>query len=272
MLKAIYEAVEYIKTQTDFQPKTGIVLGTGLGGLVDKIDIHTQIAYKNIPHFPLSTVESHTGQLIFGTLKGEPVAAMQGRFHYYEGYNMNQVVFPIRVMKLLGIEQLFVSNAAGGINPKFDKGDLMLVNDHINLFPTNPLVGKNIEELGPRFVDMYQPYEPSWIAQGLKFVEKSGVRAQIGVYAGLSGPMLETPAEYKYLSTIGADAVGMSTIPEIIAAKHMGLKCFACSIITDICFGEIQPVNIEEIIAVAMSAEPKLTELITYLIGNLNEN
>jgi purine-nucleoside phosphorylase len=270
MLKAIREAVDFIQKQTSFQPKTGIVLGTGLGGLVDKIDIQHKIDYKEIPHFPLSTVESHTGTLIFGNLKGEPVIAMQGRFHFYEGYDMNQIVFPIRVMKLLGIEQLFVSNAAGGINPDFNKGDLMIFQDHINLFSGNPLIGKNHDELGPRFVDMYQPYEPDWIKKGIQFATEKGFGVQKGVYAGLPGPMLETPAEYKFLSVIGADAVGMSTIPEIIAAKHMELKCFACSIITDICYGEIQPVNIEEIIAVAMKAEPHLTELIAHLIGNLN--
>jgi purine-nucleoside phosphorylase len=270
MLKAIREAVDFIQKQTQFLPKTGIVLGTGLGGLVNKIEIQHKIEYKDIPHFPLSTVESHTGTLIFGNLEGHPVIAMQGRFHYYEGYEMNQIAFPIRVMKQLGIERLFVSNAAGGINPNFNKGDLMIFKDHINLFPGNPLIGKNEDSIGPRFVDMYQPYHPEWINAGLKFGKEKGFGVQTGVYAGLTGPMLETPAEYKFLSIIGADAVGMSTIPEIIAAKHMGINCFACSIITDICYGEIQPVNIEEIIGVAMTAEPNLTALIAHLIGNLN--
>ncbi len=192
---------------------------------------------------------------------------MQGRFHYYEGYSMEEIVFPVRVMKLLGIKKLFVSNACGGLNPAFNKGDLFIINDHINLFPGNPLIGKNIDELGPKFPDMSAPYDKKMIAQANAVAHDAGILTRNGVYAGVTGPMLETPAEYKYLRIIGADVVGMSTIPEIIAARHMGLPCFACSIITDICYGEIEPVSLQEIIAIAVKAEPKLTTLIKNLIS-----
>ena len=270
MFEQIKKTADFLKEQTgNFKPELGIILGTGLGGLVTDIEIEHEIGYENIPSFPVSTVESHKGKLIFGTLSGKKVVVMQGRFHYYEGYDLKEVVFPVRVMKLLGIETLLVSNAAGGMNPEFQKGDLMIIEDHINHFPGNPLVGKNIDELGPKFVDMYEPYSKALNAKAESTASKLGIKTQKGVYVGLPGPMLETPAEYKYLRIIGADAVGMSTVPEIIAAKHAGLTCFACSIITDICYGEIKPVDIQDIISTAMNAEPNLTSLFKELINEL---
>lgn len=270
MFNKIKEAAEYISAKTNnFKPNLGVVLGTGLGGLVQEIKIDFELNYEDIPHFPISTVETHKGKLIFGFLENKPVVVMQGRFHYYEGYNLNQVVFPIRVMKLLGIQNLFVSNAAGGLNPNFNKGDLMIISDHINQFPGNPLIGKNIDELGGRFPDMSEPYSKNLQERAITVAKENNISIQKGVYVGLPGPMLETPAEYKFLSIIGADAVGMSTVPEIIAAKHMNIPCFACSIITDICHGEIKPVEISEIISIAMNAEPKLTLLFKNLINKI---
>lgn len=270
MFKQIKEASDYILNATNsFQPKAGVVLGTGLGGLVKEINIDFELHYEDIPHFPVSTVETHKGKLIFGTLDNTKVVVMQGRFHNYEGYDLNQVVFPIRVMKLLGITNLFVSNAAGGLNPNFNKGDLMVISDHINQFPGNPLIGKNIDELGGRFPDMSEPYSKAFQKLAFEVAQENNFNLQTGVYVGLPGPMLETPAEYKFLSIIGADAVGMSTVPEIIAARHMNIPCFACSIITDICHGEIKPVDISEIIHVAMNAEPTLTLLFKKLINKI---
>lgn len=270
MFNKIKESADFIKKATnDFSPEIGVILGTGLGGLVKEIEIQHELNYEDLPSFPVSTVETHKGKLIFGKLGNKKVVVMQGRFHFYEGYDLNQVVFPVRVMKLLGIAKLFVSNAAGGMNPSFQKGDLMVLTDHINQFPGNPLIGKNIDKLGGRFPDMSEPYSTSIINKAEEVAKKHGIKIQKGVYVGLPGPMLETPAEYKYLGIIGADAVGMSTVPEIIAARHMDLPCFACSIITDICYGEIKPVNIQEIIAIAMEAEPKLTQLIKELINDI---
>jgi purine-nucleoside phosphorylase len=266
MLNEIKKAQQYICSITNFTPEFGIVLGTGLGDLVKSIDVVCSISYQDIPNFPISTVESHAGKLIFGFLGGKKVVVMQGRFHYYEGYDMNQIVFPIRVLHFLGVKKLLISNAAGGINPKYQKGDLVLVKDHINLFPGNPLIGKNYPELGPRFVDMYQPYDKTWIELAKNIAQLKKISIHLGVYAGLTGPMLETPAEYKYLSIIGADLVGMSTIPEVIAANHLGMKCLVCSIVTDECYGEIQPVNITEIIEVANNAQPKLCTLFEQFI------
>ena len=266
MFKKIEESANYILEAFNYNPQIGIVLGTGLGGLVNEIKVEKEFLYQDLPHFPLSTVESHTGKLIFGTLAGVKVVAMQGRFHYYEGYDLNEVVFPIRVMKLLGIKKLFISNAAGGINSSFIKGDLMLITDHINQFPGNPLIGKNMDEIGPRFPDMSAPYHQKLLELAQEVAQKNKIKIQKGVYVGLPGPMLETPAEYKYLALIGADAVGMSTVPEVIAAVHAGIPVFACSIITDVCYGEIKPVNISEIIAIAMNAEPKLTTLFKEMI------
>ncbi len=270
MFEQIKKTTDFLINHTgNFKPDLGIILGTGLGGLVNDIKIEHEIGYENIPSFPTSTVESHKGKLIFGSLSEKKVVIMQGRFHFYEGYDLNEIVFPVRVMKLLGIKTLLVSNAAGGINPEFQKGDLMIIEDHINHFPGNPLVGKNIDELGPKFVDMYEPYSKLLISKAQSTAAKLGIKTQKGVYIGLPGPMLETPAEYKYLRIIGADAVGMSTVPEIIAAKHVGLTCFACSIITDICYGKIQPIDIKEIISSAMNAEPHLTSLFKELIKEL---
>ena len=270
MFKQIKETADFLIEKTaDFKPEIGIILGTGLGGLVSDIDVKFELSYADIPAFPLSTLESHKGNLIFGYINNKRVVVMQGRFHHYEGYTLNEVAFPVRVMKLLGIEKLLVSNAAGGMNPDFEKGDLMILTDHINQFPGNPLIGKNIDELGSRFPDMYQPYSKKYVALAKEAAKDLDIKIQEGVYVGLPGPMLETPAEYKFLRIIGADAVGMSTVPEIIAAKHMALPCFACSIITDVCHGEIQPVDIQDIIATAMNAEPQLTALFKELINRI---
>ena len=265
----VNSTAEFIRTQIKEAPEYGIILGTGLGGLVKEIEVSFSIPYDSIPNFPVSTVESHSGKLIFGKLSGKNIVAMQGRFHFYEGYSMEDIVLPVRVMKLLGIKKLFVSNACGGINPAFEKGDLCIINDHINLFPGNPLIGGNINELGPRFPDMSAPYDKKMIALANIICAEENIKTRNGVYAGVTGPMLETPAEYKFLRIIGADVVGMSTIPEIIAARHLSLPCFACSIVTDICYGEIEPVTLEEIIAIANKAEPKLTTLFKRLIAQL---
>ncbi len=243
------------------------MLGTGLGALVQDIAVQYALDYQDIPHFPVSTVESHSGKLIFGQLGGRNVVVMQGRFHYYEGYTMEQVVFPIRVMKMLGIQKLLVSNAAGGLNPQFNTSDLMVITDHINLQPTNPLIGKNLSTLGPRFPDMSEPYDPDMISQALDISERHNLNVQTGVYVSVPGPMLETKAEYKYLGLIGADAVGMSTVPEVIAAVHMNLPVFAVSVITDMCVpGKIKKVILQDILDAAAQAEPNMTLLIKELI------
>jgi purine-nucleoside phosphorylase len=267
MIEQIQEAVAFIQSKTNVQPEFGIILGTGLGGLVQEIDIHHTIEYDNIPHFPISTVESHHGRLIFGTLAGKNVVAMQGRFHYYEGYTMQQVTFPVRVMKLLGIKRLLVSNAAGGLNPIYNISDLMILNDHINLLPANPLTGKNLDELGVRFPDMLETYDKSMIKTGLEIAENKGFTVHQGVYVSVSGPNLETPAEYKFLRMIGSDAVGMSTVPEVIVARQMNLPVFALSVITDLCFeGHLKHVTLEEVIAAAQKAEPNMITLMKGLI------
>lgn len=272
MLQEIKETAEYIKGKTNgFEPLAGIILGTGLGGLVKEIEIEHELPYDTIPNFPVSTVESHSGKLIFGKLGGKPVVAMQGRFHYYEGYSMQKVAFPVRVMKLLGIEYLIVSNASGGVNESFEIGDLMILNDHISLLlPTNPLIGKNLDELGPRFPDMSKTYDKELISRANDIAAKNNIRVVHGVYASVTGPCLETPAEYKLIKIIGADAVGMSTVPEVMVARHMGLKCFAISIVTDLGVeGKIVEVSLEDIIAVAAKAEPKMTLIMKELISTL---
>jgi len=255
----------------NFKPQYGIVLGTGLGGLVNKITIENSIDYTTIPNFPVSTVETHKGRLIFGQLEGKKVVAMQGRFHYYEGYSAKEITFPIRVMKLLGIETIFIANAAGGLRADQQKGDLMIIKDHINLQPDNPLRGQNLDEFGGRFTDMIEPYNKALIAQGLSITNKHNFSCTAGVYASVPGPNLETIAEYVYLNRIGADAVGMSTAPEVIVAAHMQLPVFAVSVITDVCFPpeRVQPVDIADIIATAKTAEPKLTLLMSSLIANI---
>lgn len=269
MLRDINEATEFVQGQSDnFQPTFGIILGTGLGSLINDVAVAHTIPYEQIPHFPVSTVESHKGNLILGQLEGVNVVVMQGRFHYYEGYDMQQVTFPVRVMKQLGIQRLFVSNAAGGLNPSYQASDLMIIKDHINLLPDNPLRGKNIDALGPRWPDLYDAYDPDMVEQALAIAAEQGVRAHAGVYASVPGPNLETPAEYKFLSVIGADAVGMSTVPEVIVARHMGIPCFAVSAITDLCYPEaLQPVAIEHILEAAGKAEPVMTRLIRELIA-----
>tara|TARA_B100000886_G_C20383086_1_gene474800 strand:- start:232 stop:981 length:750 start_codon:yes stop_codon:yes gene_type:complete len=247
----------------------GIILGTGLGGLIKKIDVKFSLSYTEIPNFPVSTVEGHHGKLIFGYLSDVPVVAMQGRFHYYEGYDMENVTLPVRVMKLLGIEYLFISNASGGVNPDYKVGDLMVLNDHINLIP-NPLVGINHDNLGPRFPDMSDAYDRTMIEIALKIGLDRGYRVYEGVYVAVTGPCLETPAEYKYLRIIGADTVGMSTVPEVIVARHMGIQCFAISVITDLGVpGKIQKVSHEEIQKVAEVAEPKLTVILEEMIKKI---
>lgn len=271
MFQVIHETVEYLKRKTnDFQPEIGIVLGTGLGGLVGEIEVAHQLMYSNIPNFPISTLEFHSGKLIFGTLNGKKVVAMQGRLHYYEGYSMQQITFPIRVMKALGIAHLFVSNAAGSLNPDFKKGDLMIINDHINLQPESPLRGRNDSDMGPRFPDMSQPYERSLTKSALQIAKDNDIVCHQGVYVSVTGPNLETKAEYKYLRIIGGDAVGMSTVPEVIVARHMSIPVFAISVLTDEGFPEeLQPVSLEEIIETARVAEPRMTKILSQLISTL---
>lgn len=267
LLKQIEEAVEYIRSKHYVKPDAGIILGTGLGGLVKDIHITTTISYKDIPHFPVSTVESHEGKLIMGKLGGKEVVVMQGRFHYYEGYTMQQITFPVRVMHGLGIEKIFISNAAGGLNPKQKVSDLMILNDHINLLPEHPLRGKNEASLGPRFPDMSKAYDAEFINLAKNIAVKNNIRIHEGVYAAVQGPTLETKAEYKYISIIGADAVGMSTIPECIVARHMDMRVFAISVITDLGVeGSIKETSLEDVINAATIAEPNLTMIFKELI------
>lgn len=270
LLEQMKEAVDFINSRTEIKPSIGIILGTGLGGLVKEIEVINEIPYQEIPHFPVSTVESHSGKLIFGKLGGKSVVAMQGRFHYYEGYTMQQVTFPVRVFKQLGIERLFVSNASGGVNPDFEVGEIMIQDDHINLFPAHPLIGKNYDELGPRFPDMSEPYDHSMIELAKKIAAENNIRVAVGTYAALTGPTLETPAEYRYIRNIGADAVGMSTVPEVIVARHMEIPCFAISIITDLGVpGKIQKVSVQDVIEVASRQEPKMTLIMRELINRI---
>ena len=266
MLEVIKQTADHLKEKTNFEPQIGIILGTGLGGLVNEINIAHAISYEDIPNFPVSTVEGHKGQLIFGDLGGKRVVAMQGRFHFYEGYSMNELVFPVRVMKFLGIEKLMVSNASGGVNPDFEIGDIMLISDHINLFPTNPLMGPNMNELGPRFPDMSQAYSKDILKTAEEVAKELDIYVVKGIYAGLSGPTLETPAEYQYVRNVGADAVAKSTVPEVIAARHMGIPCFGVSVITDLGVpGKIVEVTHEDVQKVAAKAELILTKLVKRL-------
>jgi len=267
------EAVNFIRTRTKMKPDVGIILGTGLGGLAKEIARETVIDYEEIPHFSVSTVESHHGKLIFGELAGKKVVAMQGRFHYYEGYSMQQITFPVRVMGAkggLGVRTLLISNAAGALNPLFRRGDVMLVVDHINLLGDNPLIGPNEDDLGPRFPDMSEAYNRKLVALAEDVALDRKIRVQKGVYAAMTGPNLETGAEYRFLRIIGADAVGMSTIPETIAANHMRMKVLGISIITDECFPDaLRPTNVEEIIKVANKAEPKLTRIMKEVVRRM---
>jgi len=267
-MKEFFEASDYIQSKYKHKPQFGIILGTGLGRLVDNIEIDCIIEYKDIPHFPVSTVESHSGKLICGKIAGKNVVVMQGRFHYYEGYSAKEVTFPVRVMKLLGIEKLFISNACGGVNPEHEVGELMIISDHINLHPDNPLRGPNLDEFGPRFPDMSEPYDRKMIAQALEIAKKHHIVAHTGVYASVTGPNLETPAEYKYVRILGADVVGMSTIPENLVARHMGIPVFAISVITDLGVeGRIEEVSLEMVLAAADKAEPAMTLIFQELIA-----
>lgn len=264
----IQEAVAAIRKKTDFNPAFGIILGTGLGKLADHIQKNCVIDYTDIPHFPLSTVESHAGKLIFGALCGKSVVAMQGRFHYYEGYDLVQVTYPVRVLKALGIHTLVVSNACGGVNIHYNAGDLMLIRDHINLLGKTPLVGHNDNRLGPRFPDLFNSYTAELRELAKKVAMEKGIKLHEGVYAMMSGPCLETAAEYRMLQIIGADVVGMSTVPEVLVAVHAGLKVLGLSVVTDKCDPDtLKPVNIDEIIATANKAEPKLIAVIEGFLG-----
>ena len=270
MLEQIKQTAEYIRKSVDRLPDTGIILGTGLGELVDHIDIVKEIEYTEIPNFPISTVEGHSGKLIFGDLGGKYVMAMQGRFHYYEGYDMKQVTFPVRVMKELGVERLFVSNAAGGMNKEFKVGDIMIITDHINLFPENPLRGKNYNELGTRFPAMTEAYSHRLIKMADEIAAEKGIRVMHGVYVGTPGPTFETPAEYEYFRIIGGDAVGMSTVPEVIVANHASMEVFCVSVITDLGGKDVTDVPThEEVHKASLQAQPYMTEIIKELVNRI---
>lgn len=269
MSETIKETVSFINSRTDIKPEAGIILGTGLGGMVKDIDIKTVLEYEDIPNFPVSTVESHHGKLIFGLLNGKRVVAMQGRFHYYEGYTPHEITFPVRVMKHLGITHLFVSNASGGINPEQEIGDLMILDDHINLIP-NPLIGMHEPAFGDRFPDMSETYDKELIGRALRIGKDNNFPVCQGCYVAVTGPTLETPKEYQYFRIIGGDAVGMSTVPEIIVAHQMGITCFAISIITDLGVpGKIVKVSLKDVTHVASRAEPQMTMIMKELISGL---
>ena len=270
MMTKIKEATAYVRHIIDVKPQVGIVLGSGLGSFTNELQIEKEIPYADIPHFPVSTVEGHSGKLIFAELSGKKVVVMAGRFHFYEGYTPEEVVFPIRVLKMLGIEQLMLSNAAGGTNPGFKVGDLMIITDHISQFQVNPLIGKNLDELGTRFPDMTEPYKKLLIEKAKQIGASAGYDIKTGVYIGVTGPTFETKAEYKMLHILGADAVGMSTVQEVIAAVHMGLPVFAISVITDLGIREEENViTHEEVLQAAKEAEPKLTHIFKAMIAQL---
>jgi purine-nucleoside phosphorylase len=270
MMNQLNETTVFLKNQGINNPQIGIVLGTGLGELINHIQIKKTIDYADIPHFPVSTVESHKGKLIYGEINGITVIAMQGRFHYYEGYTMQEITFPIRIMKMLGVNYLLLSNASGGINSNFKKGDLVLIDDHINLQTGNPLIGKNVDELGPRFPDMSAPYSPLINRAFEDAASSLKLKIKKGVYVSVPGPNLETRAEYRFLKTIGADLVGMSTVPEVIVANHMNLPCAAVSVITDECDPDnLKPVALSEIIAVAQKSDKILSQLFSQVIITL---
>lgn len=263
----ITETVDFLNRYIEKPISIAVVLGTGLGGFSKELIIENEIPYSSIPHFPVSTVSGHDGKLLIGSLEGVNVLAMMGRFHYYEGYDMQQVTYPIRVMKSLGISKLLLSNASGGVNPNFEVGNIMLIRDHINLFPSNPLIGPNEDDLGPRFPDMSEPYSLKLQEKMHAAAKQNGIDIQVGVYAGVSGPCFETPAEYKYLRIIGADAVGMSTVPECIVARHMGMEVVALSVITDLGIeGRIEEVSHEEVKLAAAKAEPAVALLVRTFI------
>ncbi len=270
LISKINETLKVIREKVKDDYPVGIILGTGLGGLVKDIKIEREIDYADLPHFPLSTVESHKGRLIFGSIGDKKVVAMQGRFHFYEGYTMQQITYPVRVMKFLGVKTLLVSNACGGMNPLYSRGDVMLMVDHINLLGDNPLIGKNEDELGPRFPDMSEPYNHELLKIAEEVALDNKIKIQKGVYVAVPGPNLETKAEYRFLRATGADVVGMSTIPENIVANHMGMKVLGISIITDECFPDsLKPAKVEEIIATAMATEPKMTLIMKEVIKRI---
>ncbi len=271
LLEKIQETSEFIKKRVNNKlPETAIILGSGLGALVNHIDIEVEIPYGEVPNFPVSTVEGHKGCLIFGNLAGKYIMAMQGRFHYYEGYSMQEVTFPIRVMKAIGIKTVFVSNAAGGMNPNFKVGDLMIITDHINVFPEHPLHGKNINELGPRFPAMIDAYSPRLVKLAKDIAREKGVRLMEGVYVGTQGPTFETPAEYRYFWRIGGDAVGMSTVPEVIVARHSDIEVFGISIITDLGVeGAVEEASHEEVQKAAAAAQPIMAMLVQEMITRM---
>ncbi len=265
------EAARVIQQESSVRPEAAIILGTGLSGLADQIEVDKRLSYEAIPHFPQSTVETHAGELILGRLAGKAIVALSGRFHYYEGYSLQQVSFPVRAAKALGVHTLIVSNACGGLNPEFSAGDLMVITDHINLMGGNPLIGPNDDELGPRFPDMCEPYTKDLIALAEQKALELGIPLRRGVYLGWPGPCLETRAEYRFMRIIGADTVGMSTVPEVITAVHAGLRVLGFSAITDECFPDaLEPVNIEDIIACANSIEPKMTRLVLACLESLD--
>ena len=267
----IQEAVAFLRTQTTFQPKIGFILGTGLSGLADEIDTDKAIPYGEIPHFPVSTVQSHRGKLIFGELAGVPVVAMAGRFHYYEGYSMRQITFPVRVMQALGIDRIVISNAAGSVNQAFESGDIVFIRDHINFMADNPLRGHNDERLGPRFPDMLHTYDRELNARAMDIAREKGIRAHEGIYLGLQGPNLETPAEYQFFNRIGADVVGMSTVPEVLVAKHMELPIFVVSVVSNKCYPleDIRETTVEDVIRMVEATSPKLQEVIKVLVQEM---
>ena len=266
----VEEASAYIQRIHPDPVAIGIILGTGLGDLASQITIEVEIPYQDIPHFPVSTVESHSGTLLFGRLAGKKVLAMKGRFHYYEGYSMKEVTFPIRVMRLLGVETLLVSNASGGLNPAQEVGEVMVISDHINLFPENPLRGKNYDVWGPRFPDMSVPYSPRLIALAVQIGKEHGIKLHTGVYCGVEGPNLETPAEYGYLRTLGGDAVGMSTVPEVLVACHSGMEVFGLSAITDLGVpGKIHQVSLDDVLAAAATAAPQMSQIFAELLRRI---
>jgi len=264
------EAVAFIKERLPIDPEYLLILGTGLGQLAEEMTVEVELPYEEIPHFPVSTVESHAGKLLIGYLGGKSIMAMQGRFHYYEGYSMNQIAFPVRVAKMLGIQTLLVSNACGGLNPNFERGDIMLINDHINFLGDNPLIGPNDPDLGPRFPDMSQPYTERLLATAEQVALDAGIKMHQGVYLAVSGPMMETKGEYRYMRQLGADVVGMSTVPEVIAAVHMSMEVLGISVITDECFPDsLEPVSLDDVLEAAAMAEPQLTRVVVGVLERL---
>ena len=267
MWELVQETVNFIKEKTNFTPEYGVILGSGLGGFTNDIDIEYSLPYNEIPNFPVSTVEGHKGALVFGTIGDKKVVAMQGRFHYYEGYDMKQVTFPVRVMKYLGVTKLIVSNASGGVNPNYEVGSIVVIKDHINFMPEHPLRGKNDERFGPRFLNMSDPYSKAMISKAKSIATENNITVHDGIYLALSGPTFETLAEYVMVKNLGADCVGMSTAPEVIVARHMDLECFGLSVITDMGDEEnIEEVSHEEVLKAAAKAEPHVRKLIKELI------